>query len=726
MNIIEQPAASGRASFKSPRLAGDTHARAWRAAIALAGSLGLVLTLVGCWDDGNGNTASTTTYSVGGSVTGLTTSGLVLADGTDMMTVAPGATSFSFASPLASGSNYAVTVQTQPVNATCTVIGASGTVGNSAVASVTVACAPRTFTVGGSITGLGASGLVLANGTDTVSVASGATGFTLPTSVAQGGNYTVTVQTQPAGEQCSLTNSTGTIAGASVTNVAVACAAASHALGGTISGLSAPGLVLANGSDTVSPAAGALAFTFPTLVAQGGAYAVGVRSQPTGTTCSVGNGTGTMGSSDVATVQITCSTNAYRLSGSIAGLTASGLILANGTDTVSPPANAATFAFARTVAFGGSYGVTVQQQPTGLTCVVDGTYPATIGAGDVTNIGVTCNAATQFTLLAGRETCPSPAEVDGTGAAASIGNSVTGMAYDAAGNLYVASAYQTLRKITPAGVVSTLAGQYTAGAANTNAPVDGTGAAAVFSNILGIASDSAGNIFVVDGDEIRKVTQAGVVTTIAGSTTRGGANGTGAAASFREPRNLVVDPSGTIYVSDTDNSEIRKITPAGVVTTLAGGGDGYQDGTGTAAVFNGTRGIVLDATGNLYVVDAGNNLIRKVTPAGVVTTFVGDPAGGFADGNGAVAKFYQPWEMSIDAAGDLFVSDNSHVAIRKITPAGVVTTVVVSGYFTTQTGLQPPAGAVRLQALTSNTYYIANSAGVVIVPVNCALEKIGP
>ena len=693
------------------------------ARLVCAGTLAAGLALAACSDSDDSGSA---TYSVGGSVAGLSTAGLVLANGSDTASVAAGATTFTFPTAVSSGTSYSVTISAQPANATCSVASGSGSVSAGAVTTVLVSCAASSFTLGGSISGLTAAGLVLANGTDSIAVASGATGFTMPARVSQGATYTVTVQAQPAGEHCSLTGSTGTIASANVSSVVVACAALSHSIGGTISGLPSAGLVLANGSDTVSPAAGASSFTFAAPIAEGGAYAVSVRTQPTGATCSVGSGTGTMGVSDIASVLVTCAANAYHLSGTIAGLSTSGLILANGTDTVSAPSGATTFAFVHTVAFGGSYSVTVQQQPTGQTCVVGGTYPATIGAGDVTAIGVTCNATTQFTLIAGRETCPTPRDVDGTGGSASIGNLITGMAYDAAGNLYVSTEYQTLRKITPAGVVTTLAGQYNAG--SNVAPVDGTGAAAAFGNMQGIASDSAGNIFVVDGDEIRKVTQAGVVTTLAGSTTRGGADGTGAAAGFKEPLELVVDPSGTIYVADQDNNEIRKITPAGVVTVFAGslGAGGYQDGTGTAAVFNGPRGIVLDATGNLFVVDAGNNVIRKVTPAGVVTTFVGNTAGGFADGTGAAARFVQPWEMTIDGAGNLYVSDNNHTAIRKVTPAGVVTTVAVTAYFTQQTGQQAPAGAVHLPALQSNTTYVANSAGVIVVPINCAIETIGP
>jgi hypothetical protein len=376
------------------------------------------------------------------------------------------------------------------------------------------------------------------------------------------------------------------------------------------------------------------------------------------------------------------------------------------------------------VAFGGSYSVAVKQQPAGQTCVVGGSYPATMGAGDVTDISVSCAVATQFPLLAGRETCPTPRDADGTGAGASIGNIVTGMTFDAAGNLYVATVYQTVRKITPAGVVTTLAGQY--GSAGSS-PTDGTGAAAIFGDLEGIAADSAGNLFVIDGNEVRMVTQAGVVTTIAGATVSGSNNGTGTAARFFLPFGMAVDSLGNLYMTDMGNNQIRKITPAGVVTTFAGSNNpGAADGTGAAAQFNFPQGIAIDASGNLFVDDALNNLIRKITPAGVVTTLAGGNPGGFADGTGSAARFGQPKELSIDAAGNLYASDNNRTAIRKVTPAGVVTTVATTAYFTTQTGLPPPSGAALLPALQSNTYYLVNSAGKLYLPVNCAIETVGP
>jgi sugar lactone lactonase YvrE len=587
---------------------------------------------------------------------------------------------------------------------------------------------PATFTLGGGISGLTSSGLVLADGIDTLTVASAATGFTMPTALAEGASYTVSVQTQPAGQACSVSNGSGTISGANVTNVAVACAALAHSLGGTIGGLASSGLALRNGSDTVTPAAGALSFTFPTQVAEGGGYAVGISAQPTGETCSLAGATGTMGTSDLSSVQVTCAANAFHLSGTIAGLTATGLILANGSDTVSPAANATSFAFAQPVAFGGSYSLTVQQQPAGQTCVATGTYPATMGVGDVTNLAVSCTTATALPLLAGRETCPvypAPQDIDGTGAAASTDAITFGVAFDAAGNLYFTTGHLLLRKITPAGVVTTIAGQYYSGG-NVPPSADGAGSAATFNQPGAVALDSAGNIYVIDNNEIRKVTQAGVVTTLAGSTISGYTDGTGSAAEFFQPQGLAVDTAGNVFVGDTFNNVVRKITPAGVVSTFAGSGSyGHGDGTGTAASFIYPLGLVFDAAGNLFVTDAGNNLIRKITPAAVVTTIAGSPAGGFADGTGSAALFGQPKELSIDAAGNLFTADNNRSAIREITPAGVVTTVAVATYFTSQTGLQPPAGAAQLPVSNSSQYYAVNSAGKLYVPNGCAMEILG-
>jgi len=268
---------------------------------------------------------------------------------------------------------------------------------------------------------------------------------------------------------------------------------------------------------------------------------------------------------------------------------------------------------------------------------------------------------------------------DGTGAAARF-NSPYGVAVDTSGNVYVADTFNnTIRKITPAGAVSTLAG--TAGVTGS---ADGTGAAARFNSPSGVAVDGSGNVYVADrlNNTIRKTTPAGVVPTLAGDpgSLTGSANGTGAAARFSYPGGVAVDSAGNVYVADTSNSTIRKINPAGVVTTLAGvaGVIGSADGTGSAARFSGPYGIAVDASGNVYVADMGKT-IRKITPAGVVTTLAGTAgASGSADGTGSAARFNYPQGVAVDTSGNVYVADMVDHTIRKITPAGVVSTLAGS------------------------------------------------
>jgi RHS repeat-associated protein len=174
------------------------------------------------------------------------------------------------------------------------------------------------------------------------------------------------------------------------------------------------------------------------------------------------------------------------------------------------------------------------------------------------------------------------------------------------------------------------------------------------------------------------ITINGQATTLAGNGTTGSANGTGPAASFNNPVGMVADAAGNIYLADAGNALIRKITTAGVVTTLAGisGVVGSANGTGTVATFNAPMGLGIDAAGNIYVADRFNYLIRKITPAGVVSTLAGNGTRGFVDGPAASAEFYEPMDVKVDAAGNVFVADYGNYCIRKITPTGVVSTVV--------------------------------------------------
>jgi sugar lactone lactonase YvrE len=250
---------------------------------------------------------------------------------------------------------------------------------------------------------------------------------------------------------------------------------------------------------------------------------------------------------------------------------------------------------------------------------------------------------------------------EGTGTAAQF-DQPNGVAVDGAGNVYVADfGNHRIRKITSAGVVTTLAG-------STEGYAEGTGTAAQFKNPRDVAVDSAGNVYVADGgnNRIRKITSAGEVTTLAGSTL-GYAEGTGEAAKFNFPLGVAVDSAGNVYVADNDNNRIRKITPTGEVTTLAGSTQGDTDGTGEEAQFKNPRGVAVDSAGNVYVGDEGNFRIRKITSAGVVTTLAGSTQG-YADGTGDVAKFKNPRGMAVDSAGNIYVADYGDNRIRKITP----------------------------------------------------------
>jgi len=302
----------------------------------------------------------------------------------------------------------------------------------------------------------------------------------------------------------------------------------------------------------------------------------------------------------------------------------------------------------------------------------------------------------------------------------------TGVAVDSSGNVYVADSLNfRIRKVTPAGVVTTLAG-------GGSSFVDGAvGTAAQFAHPTGIAVDFSGNLYVADRSRIRKITSTGVVTTLAGGGTSPvySVDGTGAAAVFNDAYSVGVDASGNIYAAEIGRHLIRKVTPAGVVTTLAGSGiAGFADGSGAAARFNSPQNLVVDSYGNIYVTDGSNHLIRKVTPEGIVTTVAGSRGlvangsyvGGFADGTGPAAQFNRPTGLAADSSGNLYVADCSNQRIRKVTPAGVVTTLAGGGNSFVD-------GAVGTAAKFLGPNGVAvDASGNVYVGDNTAIRKVTP
>jgi sugar lactone lactonase YvrE len=276
--------------------------------------------------------------------------------------------------------------------------------------------------------------------------------------------------------------------------------------------------------------------------------------------------------------------------------------------------------------------------------------------------------------------------VDGVGAEAQFW-SPQSLAVDASGNVFIAdTANNAIRKIDTNGVVTTLAGGKSAdGQAISDGSVDGTGSAARFWFPSGVAVDAHGNVFVADtlNNTIRKITAGGVVTTLAGmagsSGSAGSADGAGRTARFDHPIGIAVDGGGTLFVADTRNHTIRKIGADGVVTTLAGspGNSGSADGTGSAARFNRPMGLAHDVAGNLLVADSDNNTIRKISAAGVVTTLTGAASSsGSADGTGHDARFQAPEGVAVDGSGGrVLVADTLNHTIRTISATGVVATL---------------------------------------------------
>jgi hypothetical protein len=342
-------------------------------------------------------TCTTNSSSIGGTVSGLLGSGLVLQkNGADDLAIASNG-SFTFQTEQASGTTYQVTVRTQPVNPSqsCTVENASGTVGSGNVRNVRVTCSTNTFSVGGTVSGLLGTGLVLSNnGGDNLPI--GADGsFTFPQQLASGATFNVTVRTQPGNptQACTVGNGSGTVGAGNVTSVAVNCSTSDFTVGGSVGGLAGSGLVLQNNGGDNLPVGSDGSFTFPTAIPSGAPYNVTVAAQPTGPaqSCTVANGSGVVGDGNVTNISVSCVTTEFSIGGSVSGMNGSGLVLQNnGADNLAIASNG-SFTFPTSLPTGTPYNVTIATQPSApvqVCSVANGV--GIVNGADVASVAVSC------------------------------------------------------------------------------------------------------------------------------------------------------------------------------------------------------------------------------------------------------------------------------------------------------------------------------------------------
>ena len=287
--------------------------------------------------------------------------------------------------------------------------------------------------------------------------------------------------------------------------------------------------------------------------------------------------------------------------------------------------------------------------------------------------------------------------VNGKSKAAFFSNPM-GVAADNLGNIFVAdSRNNMIRKISPEGMVTTLAGTGAAGS------VDGRGDTATFFFPEGVAVDNNGNVFVADTHNslIRKISPDGFVTTLAGQRIYHTIPGRDTSVRFDNPSGIAADRKGNVYVADWANNLIRKISPGGIVSNIAGNGDrGAKDSSVSFASFYLPGAITLDSTGNLYVADTYNNMIRKISPEGFVSTIAGKTVRGSANGKGVAASFSHPAGIVVDKEGNIYISDMENNKIRKISPDGMVTDFAGSGLRGSANGRDTVASFYRPYGLT--------------------------
>jgi sugar lactone lactonase YvrE len=270
-------------------------------------------------------------------------------------------------------------------------------------------------------------------------------------------------------------------------------------------------------------------------------------------------------------------------------------------------------------------------------------------------------------------------------------NGPSGVAVDVFGDIFIADQQNSrIRKVSASGIITTVAGNGTYGFSGDGGPAT----SAELNGPSGVAVDASGDIFIADSynNRIRKVLASGIITTVAGNGIRGfsGDGGPATSAELGTPGGVAVDGSGDIFVADTGNSRIRKVSPSGIITTVAGdgvpvlstyvfmSGDG---GPATSAELNAPSGVAVDAFGDIFIADSGNdaNFVREVSASGIITSVAGNGIQGFSgDGGPATSAELSPWAVAVDGSGDIFIADSYNNRIRKVYPASGATAPAAS------------------------------------------------
>ncbi|MCB1192610.1 MAG: DUF1554 domain-containing protein [Leptospiraceae bacterium] len=702
-------------------------------------------------------TCTTNTYTVGsaaGGLTGYSGSNLQLNDGTNTITVASGATSFTFPAQN-SGSGYNVTVTGQPTSPsqTCIVTNAAGTIANANVTSVAVSCTTNTYTIGGTVAGLAGSNMMLTNGTNTIGPISANGAYSFP-AVASGTAYTVVVTTQPYGapnniwQTCSVTNASGTVTTANINNVDINCTTNQYVVSGTISGYTAAsGMIISDGTNSLGPLAiGTNTFSFPTRDS-GSVYAVAVTTLPSAPaqSCIVGggddsHGAGTLAGVNVTGISIICvddpaplpfsamipfapsffamSSTQYTIGGSISGLTTpfgdgTFVIQNNSGDTLTITSDG-SFTFPTAFPAGTLYNVTVVSNPQNpwQTCTVtNGT--GTISTANITTVSISC-VPEQYAVSSG------PGGVTGLNGNLTLSDGTNSTTLGAGDTEYTfspldsGSTYGVYVASQPDGQVCAVENSLPSGEIQ-SADVTGMKVNCVDGYSVG------GRVQKIPSAPLNIPLYQGDVAIMAGGGTSGSTDGNGVSAQFSTPSGVTTDGTN-LYIADSGSNKIRKVSLASpyTVSTIAGSGVATTvNGIGTSASFNNPAGIATDGT-NIYISEADGHTIRRIQiTTGEVTTLAGSGSSGFADGLNVAAQFNSPAGLTIDVNNDsLYVADKGNNRIRKIRlSTGEVTTLAGDG---TSAIFNKPNDVV----LVGTTLYVANTNGNNIKKVDVATGDV--